>query len=73
MKRKTLDPGLRRDEHCEVNSFLNVIPVQAGIQCLWLTEEPQMTSQGADPNHYQISPHPQSDLGKIRSLDLFSS
>jgi hypothetical protein len=31
---KTLDPGLRRDDYFEVNGLSNVIPAQAGIQCL---------------------------------------
>jgi hypothetical protein len=32
MRRKTLDPGLRRDDSFEVSNSLNVIPAQAGIQ-----------------------------------------
>jgi hypothetical protein len=30
----SLDPGLRRDDDFKADSFSNVIPAQAGIQCL---------------------------------------
>jgi len=36
MQRKTLDPGFRRDDNFEDNYTVNVIPAQAGIQCLCL-------------------------------------
>jgi hypothetical protein len=34
VQRKTLDPGFRRDDDFEDNHTMNVIPAQAGIQCL---------------------------------------
>jgi hypothetical protein len=34
LQQKTLDPGLRRDDSFEDNYTMNVIPAQAGIQCL---------------------------------------
>jgi hypothetical protein len=34
VQRKTLDPGLRRDDDLEDINFSDVIPAQAGIQCL---------------------------------------
>jgi hypothetical protein len=38
-QRKTLDPGLRRDDEFEANCSSNVIPAQAGIQRLCFIKE----------------------------------
>ena len=36
--RKTLDPGLRRDDVLKTVGLKIVIPAKAGIQCLFLTD-----------------------------------